>query len=177
MHKKLVLVEHDPEWKNIYKQEAQKIKNILGNELIEIHHIGSTAIPDLIAKPIIDILVVVKNIEALDSLQDKFVSNDYEWMGEYGISDRRFILKPNPNKNNRQLLENLAHIHCFQQGSPHIIRHIAFRDYLLKNPDIVKKYANLKRKLLKSGVDRDQYQNQKDAFIKAIEQEAIRQKN
>jgi GrpB-like predicted nucleotidyltransferase (UPF0157 family) len=169
---KLVLVEHDPAWKNMYSREAQQIKNLLSDELLEIYHIGSTAVPGLIAKPIVDILCVVKDLEALDALQKAVVVHGYEWKGEYGIPGRRFITKPNPNRSNDQL-DNIAHIHCFAQNSLHIQRHLDFRNYLIKHPECVQRYADLKKKLFMRGVDRDSYQAQKADFIKMVEQAAL----
>ncbi|MFH1832429.1 MAG: GrpB family protein [bacterium] len=174
MKNSFTLVEHNPEWKYAYAIEAEKIKDILGAQLLEIHHIGSTAIPGLIAKPIIDILVVVKDIKALDVFQKKFEAQEYKWEGEFGIKDRRFIRKLKPDIKDEKEADSIVHIHCFQLGSPDITRHLAFRDYLLKNPDSVKQYAKLKQELLASGISRDQYQDQKAAFIKAIEQTTLK---
>ena len=66
--RKVGVVSYNPNWKEMYKEESEKIKNILDDIIIDIHHIGSTAIPGIKAKPVIDILVEVKDIEAVDSI-------------------------------------------------------------------------------------------------------------
>jgi len=84
---------YDPLWAIKYAEEAEKIKAILGDELITIHHIGSTSVPGLSAKPIIDILVEVRQIEAIDSCNPAFIYLGYEPRGEFGIPSRRFLEK------------------------------------------------------------------------------------
>jgi len=117
----------------MYKEESEKIKNILDDIIIDIHHIGSTAIPRIKAKPVIDILVEVKDIEAVDQYNHKMEELGYEMMGEYGIPKRRFFRK---GKNNRT-----HHIHIFQTGNEEIKRHINFKEYLIAHPDRRQEYS------------------------------------
>ena len=101
----------------MHKEESEKIKNILNDIIIDIHHIGTTAIPGIKAKPVIDILVEVKDIEEVDQYNYKMEELEYEAMGEYGILKRRFFRK---GKNNRT-----HHIHIFQTGNEEIKRRIS----------------------------------------------------
>jgi GrpB-like predicted nucleotidyltransferase (UPF0157 family) len=69
--RRVEVVSYNSNWKEMYKEEAEKIKNILNDIIIDIHHIGSTAIPGIKAKPVIDILVEVKDIEGVDQYNHK----------------------------------------------------------------------------------------------------------
>lgn len=103
--RKVEVVSYNPNWKKMYKEESEKIKNILNDIIIDIHHIGSTSIPGIKAKPVIDILVEVKNIEVVDRYNNKMKELGYEAMGEHGIPKRRFFRK---RENKRT-----HHIHIF----------------------------------------------------------------
>jgi len=91
--RRVEVVSYNPNWKEMYKEESGKIINILNDIIIDIHHIGSTAIPRIKAKPVIDILVEVKDIEAIDQYNHKMEELGYEAMGEHGIPKRRFFRK------------------------------------------------------------------------------------
>lgn len=163
--RRLGVVSYNPNWKDMYKEESGKIKNILNDIIIDIHHIGSTAIPGIKAKPVIDILVEVKNIEEVDKYNHKMKELGYEVMGEYGIPKRRFFRK---GENNRT-----HHIHIFQVGNEDIERHIDFKKYLIAHPDIGREYSKLKEKLVnKYTYDVEKYTNGKSDFIKEIDRKA-----
>jgi len=156
---------YNPNWKNMYKEESEKIKNILNDIIIDIHHIGSTAIPGIIAKPVIDILVEVKDIEGVDQYNHKMEELGYEAMGEYGIPKRRFFRKGGNNRTH--------HIHIFQTGNEEIERHINFKEYLIAHPDKAWEYSKLKEELVNKytyGVEN--YTNGKSDFIKEIDRKA-----
>ena len=159
------IVSYDPNWKDMYKEESEKIKNVLSDIIIDIHHVGSTAIPGIKAKPVIDILVEVKDIEAVDRYNYKMKDLGYEVMGEYGIPKRRFFRK---GENNRT-----HHIHIFQVENEEIERHINFKEYLIAHPDKAREYSKLKEKLANKythGVE--YYTNGKGDFIKEIDKKA-----
>ena len=156
---------YNPNWKNMYKEESEKIKNILNDIIIDIHHIGSTAIPGVKAKPVIDILVEVKDIEEVDQYNHKMEELGYEAMGEYGIPKRRFFRKGGNKRTH--------HIHIFQAGNEEIERHINFKKYLITNPDRRQEYSKLKEKLAnKYTYDVENYTNGKSDFIKEIDRKA-----
>ncbi|MGG0172059.1 GrpB family protein [Paenibacillus dokdonensis] len=85
---KVTVVEYDPNWKTEYLKEEQAIKGILQDDLANSFHIGSTSVPNLKAKPIIDILLVVNDIRKLDTYSAQFENLSYEVMGEFGIKGR-----------------------------------------------------------------------------------------
>src|SRR5690554_1194552 len=131
---------YNPFWEKLYRIESQKIQAILNDILVEIYHIGSTAVKDLSAKPIIDIMPVVTNISSVNQYYEEFIAIGYECMGEFGIAGRRYFRK---GKNNRT-----HQIHIFEQSNnKDIVRHIAVRDFLRTHPKIASKYGELKIKL------------------------------
>jgi len=163
--RRLGVVSYNPNWKDMYKEESEKIKNVLSNIIIDIHHIGSTAIPGIKAKPVIDILVEAKDIEGVDQYNHKMKEFGYEAMGEYGIPKRRFFRRGGNKRTH--------HVHIFQVGNEEIERHINFKEYLISHPDKGQEYSKLKEKLVnKYTYDVENYTNGKSDFIKEIDKKA-----
>ena len=163
--RRMEVIFYNLNWKEMYKEESEKIKNVLIDIIIDIHHIGSTAIPGIKAKPVIDVLVEVKDIEGVDQYNYKMKELGYEAMGEYGIPKRRFFRKGGNNRTH--------HIHIFQVGNEEIERHINFKEYLIAHPDKAREYSKLKEKLVnKYTYDVENYTNSKSDFIKEIDKKA-----
>ncbi|REH77492.1 GrpB family protein [Staphylococcus felis] len=162
---------YNPNWCTQYQIEQSLLQSILGSALLEIHHIGSTSIPQLKAKPIIDILCVVSDIRLIDAFNQDMLNIGYNPLGEYGLSGRRFFVKTANSHN-----EHTHHLHIFDvHNQNQIIRHLAFRDYLREHPKDAKRYEELKERLACiHSQDRHAYTNGKSAFIKEIEQQAQR---
>ncbi len=95
---KVQVVDYNENWIIHFEQEAKKLKDIFGDELIDIHHKGSTSVPELQAKPIIDIMPVVRRIELVDAYNSRMEFLGYECMGELGISGRRYFRKRGDNR-------------------------------------------------------------------------------
>lgn len=164
---KVEVVPHNPKWRYLFKTESQSIAEALAENVVVIHHIGSTAIPDIYAKPIIDILVEVKNIKVVDSQNSRMKNLGYQVMGEFGIPSRRYFRK------NNSLGDRTHHAHIFPLNSPQIRRHLAFRDYMIHHAVEAKTYSDLKRKLaLQYPNDVESYMDGKDQFIKNIDLKA-----
>lgn len=164
----LTVEPHRNSWKQDFEVETGKIRGALSPVLIVLHHIGSTAIPGIYAKPIIDILAEVTSLDALDARLDDMQGLGYESMGEFGIPGRRYFRKDDSNGMRSH------HIHAFAHQSPQIVRHLAFRDYLLLHPDTAREYSDLKRRLVQTcNGDIDAYVNGKDAFVKQVERKAL----
>lgn len=167
----LVLEPHQEDWSRKFEDEAVTVREAIGAEGLAIHHIGSTAIPGILAKPIIDMLVEVTSLEGLDRNAATLEARGYESLGEFGIPGRRYFRKDNAHG------VRTHQIHAFASGSSHLRRHLAFRDYLRAFPDIARSYSELKRGLAATcGDDIEAYIAGKDPFIKAIEQDALRWK-
>ena len=136
------------------------IRGILSDDLVEIHHIGSTSIPGMSAKPIIDILPVVRDIERVDDYSLQLIQAGYEPKGEFGLPGRRYFSKGIDD-------ERSHHIHTYQVENPAIERHLAFRDYMIAHPEEAMAYSNLKEDLAVKFIhDREAYMDGKDTFIK-----------
>ena len=85
--------EYNPDWKKLFEEEAELIRSILGDNCNAVHHIGSTAVEGLAAKPIIDIMPVVSDLAAVDEAAELFKNAGYEYMGEFGMPGRRDLRK------------------------------------------------------------------------------------
>ena len=165
---KLEVVPYNPKWREAFEAESKRIAQALGDNIAAIHHIGSTAIPAIHAKPIIDFLVEVKDINRVDEQSESLVKMGYEVMGEFGIPGRRYF-----RKNNSDGIRT-HQIHTFEAGFAEIERHLAFRDYMIAHPEDAKKYSDLKRELArKYPDDYESYMDGKDALIKEVEQRAL----
>lgn len=162
-NRKIEVVPYDPVWPQQYALEADQIKGALGTNCIAIHHVGSTAVPGLAAKPKIDILVVVNQPE--DTLE-KLAAIGFDYRGEYNIPFHYgFSKRGKVNVN----------LHVYQNGHPEIALNLAFRNYLRIHPEIRDAYAALKKGLLEkeSSFEKNNslftgYNLGKDAFIRRV---------
>lgn len=163
------VVPHDPRWRDAFEREAKRVAAALSGNVVAVHHIGSTAIPHIYAKPVVDMLVEVKDITDVDGQSSAMQSLGYEVMGEYGIPGRRYFRKDN------QAGFRTHHVHAFEAGSAQIERHLAFRDYMIAHPEDAREYSDLKRELAQEHPQSmDAYMDGKDGFIKEIDRKAAR---
>ena len=155
----IFLVEHKPEWKDWYESEKANLKKILGANVIKrIEHIGSTAIPNIWAKNIVDILLEVGRIEDLARVRDLLVKNGWIVMSE---SPNRISL--NKGYTEQGFAEKVFHLHLRMTGDHD---EIYFRDYLCQHSDIAQAYQELKLSLWKKFEhNRDAYTDAKTDFI------------
>lgn len=150
------------EWPRLFDEAASEIKTILSNNCVDIHHIGSTAIPSIYAKPIVDVLPIVTDIRLVDSLNSKFETLGYVCQGEYGIAGRRYYWKSKSKRTHN--------IHLFEEDSPEILRHLAFRDFMRKHGAYAKAYSVLKCCLAEVFPhDIENYVNGKSSFVQMID--------
>jgi GrpB-like predicted nucleotidyltransferase (UPF0157 family) len=165
---RVVVVPYDPAWRSQFATEAELILRALGDNVVAVHHIGSTAIPGIFAKPIIDILLEVHDLARLDSQAGALMELGYEAMGEFGIPGRRYFRKINDAG------VRTHHVHAFQAGSAEVERHLAFRDYMIAHPAAAEAYGALKRELAQAHPDdRQAYMDGKDTFVKEHEAKAL----
>jgi len=166
---KVEVVPHDPRWRAAFAAEAQQVAAALGANVVAVHHIGSTAIPDIYAKPVVDLLVEVRDVAEVDGRSSAMESLGYEVMGEYGIPGRRYFRKETPEG------VRTHHVHAFEAGSSEVERHLAFRDYMIAHPADAQRYSELKRKLAEEHPQSfDEYMDGKDGFIKEMDRRAAR---
>ena len=154
------IVEYEHRWDTTYQQEKEIINVALKQEIIDIQHIGSTSVPGLSAKPIIDILIAVNKLASAKkySIQLQKIGYQYIYYAENG--DRLFFRKGIPRTH---------HVHIVEYDSWTYWRHILFRDYLLTHPETAQQYEQLKREMaIKFKADRDAYTDSKTKFIQSI---------
>ncbi|MFJ5763666.1 GrpB family protein [Neobacillus sp. NPDC093182] len=163
----IIVKDYDENWVQLFKTEEKIIREIFKDEIVEIHHIGSTAVPGLKAKPIIDIMPIVKNIEIINTFNAKMIEIGYEPLGELGIKGRRYFRKGGENRTHQ--------IHIFQfDNAFEIERHLAVRDYLKSHKKDVIEYGKLKEQLANEfPKDIEGYSSGKDDFVKNLERRAI----
>jgi len=163
------LVPHSPVWAEQARIEGARLSSALGDTLIAVHHVGSTSIPGIAAKPILDLIPEVTSLDVLDAAQERVVALGFEWWGEYGTTGRRFCTLSDASTGKR-----LVHLHCFATGSPHIARHVAFRDYMRRHPDKARAYEAEKMRARDLNPDDSHaYTAAKSAWIVAAEAEAL----
>ena len=161
------LVAHDPSWALTAAVESRRWSKILGDALIEVHHIGSTAIPGIMAKPVIDLMPVVRSIDVME--EHKVRGLGYDWRGEFGIPGRRFCTLDDPVSGRRQF-----NVHVFAEGSAEVARHLAFRDYWRAHPAEALEYEKVKLDAAaQCPEDVLAYNDVKSPWIKACEQRAL----
>jgi GrpB-like predicted nucleotidyltransferase (UPF0157 family) len=167
MARRVEVVPHNPNWRGAFESESKQIAAALDDNVVAVHHIGSTAIPTIHAKPIIDMLVEVREIAKVDERDSAMQALGYEVMGEFGIPGRRFFRKDNETG------IRTHHIHVFEVNSAQVERHLAFRDYMRSHAEDAQKYSELKQELAKKYLnDIEGYVDGKDGFIKEMDKKA-----
>lgn len=159
------LLPHNPKWAELFEEEKRLLEKTFGDKIIAIEHIGSTAIPSIPAKPIIDMNVAVESLEIARDMKEKFMELDYE--------HRPFV--PGHTKEELKWQElyvkgpeakRTHHAHVTVYGNDYWENDLLFRDYLRKNPTRAKQYAELKETLAqKHADDRGTYTKSKEQFI------------
>ena len=137
---KVVVSPYDSNWKTDFEKIKYEIENVIGDVIIGIEHVGSTAVEGMSAKPCIDIDVIIRDYSVFDDIAKKLETIGYIHEGDLGIKDReafRYTDKPH--------LQN-HHLYVCPQYSAELHRHIRFRDFLRNNPESVKKYSAVKEK-------------------------------
>lgn len=160
--KNVVLLKHSEEWGKLYQQERAILETLLEDQYILIQHVGSTSIPGLMAKPIIDIAVGVDSIEKMNNIKGILVDNGYHFRPDAGSDERLFLAKGGEESRTHYL-----HIEIFEGLSWN--NHTNFRDYLICNPKCITEYENIKIELAaKYPNNREKYTLAKDEFIQSI---------
>jgi len=160
MSKPVIVVAYNSEWPKIYQKEEQLIKKTLGNRIKAIEHIGSTAVPNLGAKNIIDIMAGVNNLKEADECLPPLYKIGYkDVLPQQGETEWYYCVGKGPHSVG-------YHLHLVKHNSEHWKRQIAFRDLLRNNPDTAREYFSLKKELAtKYPTDRLAYTEAKTEFI------------
>ncbi|PSB13334.1 GrpB family protein [filamentous cyanobacterium CCP2] len=168
----VVIVEYNPQWAMLFEQEAARVREVLAENLVtQIEHIGSTAVPGLAAKPIIDLLVGVHSLAAAkQSAVSPLESLGYAYWADNPDPHRMFFVKGLPPKGPRT-----HHVHIVDLANPVWKERLLFRDYLRKHADAAAQYVELKRDLSRRfPTDREAYTRGKTEYVQSIMQK-IRQ--
>ena len=158
---KVSLSPHDEDWVREFQITKDELAAIHGDNIIATHHVGSTAIKGIVAKPILDVAMVVKSVGALNITGMEAAG--YEYRGEQGVPGRHLFVK------RRDGLFSTHHIHCYPENHDNFISVLLFCKYLNEYPEYAKQYSDLKVELAaKYADDRETYSDGKQAFIKKI---------
>jgi GrpB-like predicted nucleotidyltransferase (UPF0157 family) len=165
---RVLLAEYDPSWPEKAATHAGRLR-ALGPVLLKVHHIGSTSVPGLAAKPVIDLMPLVTSLAELDRQRKLVEELGYSWRGELGISGRRYCSLTDENG------VRVAQLHFFEAASPQVTRHIAFRDYLRAHPNVAASYEAEKRRAqrLHPG-DVHAYTDEKATWVRGTEAAALK---
>ena len=161
--KTISLSSHDPLWRKAFNFTSSELKKIVSIE-IDVHHIGSTSIGGIKAKPILDIMCVVPSLEEFDLQKSSLESRGFIWKGEYGILGRRYCVF-HDEQNDKELI----HLHVYETTNEEIEKHLLFRDYLRFSQSSATKYDKLKHSLVKECPSaRENYTQGKASLIKDL---------
>jgi GrpB-like predicted nucleotidyltransferase (UPF0157 family) len=162
------VVPYDPSWPDTFREIADRVSAVLGPLAPSIEHVGSTAVPGISAKPIIDIDVVIESSDEFAAVRDRLEEAGYRWEGDLGIADREAFGRPSGSPPH--------HLYVCVQGARPLREHIAFRDYLRSHPDVTAEYSQLKEQLAdRHRLSRDAYSEAKTDFVAKVLGRAGRQ--
>ena len=166
--RKVELAAHDPAWAAQAQTEGARVVSALGTPVLAMHHIGSTAIAGILAKPIVDMMGVVTSLADIDVHERTMRALGYDWRGEFGIAGRRFC--PLDDARGRRIF----HVHFYADGHPEIEGNLAFRDYMRTHIDEALAYEA--EKIRAAGLhpdDRAAYTTEKAVWVSACRERAL----
>lgn len=161
----IIIVEYDPRWSKLFAEEAATVSQLLGNTIVKIEHIGSTAVPALAAKPIIDLMVGVSSLDHAHDAVPLLETLSYVYWRDDPRPGRMFFVKGMPPYG----VQRTHHLHIVEADGEFWEQHLLFRDYLRHHPAEAQHYAALKRDLAAQfKCDREAYTNGKNEYIQAV---------
>lgn len=165
----ITIVEYNPEWPRIYEEERDLILSVIGKHVKSIYHVGSTSVPGLGAKPIIDIIAGLGGGEVADRCLPALAAIGYnDVTPEPTEDDWYYCLGKGPHSLG-------FHLHLMRHGSGFLLRHIRFRDYLRVHPETAKEYYELKKRLVEKYADmREVYTESKTEFVNGVLEKAMK---
>lgn len=156
----LRLAPYCDDWPRLYEDEAKRIREAIGPFIRDVQHFGSTSIPGMIAKPIIDIAVAVDSLDAAEACLEPLKGIGFEYRWRSNDPNSYYLTKGNPEE---------YHLRIFEMNSSAWKDHLRFRDRLRDDPNLARDYASLKSRLCrKHQADREAYQSAKSDFVKKV---------
>lgn len=171
----IVLADYDPAWPEMFEAERARLQAAIGEWAVAIEHVGSTAIPGIAAKPVIDIGVALRSYDDALKCITPLVEMGYQCLGEYGIPGRIFFRKLTDAPLSGQVHNGVGRthqVHMYAEGHSEHVQHILFRDYLRGHPKETREYESLKRRLAAEHDDVEAYAQAKSDFIQRTLREA-----
>ncbi|MGS2619825.1 GrpB family protein [Micromonospora sp. LZ34] len=167
------LEDYDPSWPVRYAEEAELLTGTLQGRLVAVEHVGSTSVPGLAAKPVIDILAAVRSFDGFPQLVERLAGIGYIYTPESEADDpSRRVFRKGPEDVTRL---RTHHLHITEQGSHYWRRLVAFRDYLRSHPADADRYLALKRDLAaRHATDPQRYTREKREFVREMETRGLR---
>lgn len=154
------LISYTPEWKRLFEAEKMRLDDVVGKYILDIQHVGSTSIPGMVAKPIIDIAVAVEEFETARVCIQPIEQLGYTYRGELGIPKRHYFVFGDPG---------YFHLHMNEISSTEWENQVLFRDILIRDRELARNYATLKMYLAERyPQDRDAYLLGKAPFIEMV---------
>jgi GrpB-like predicted nucleotidyltransferase (UPF0157 family) len=163
----VTIVDYDPLWPTLYEEEKERILSAVGDKVVLIEHIGSTAVVGLGAKPIIDIMAAVSRLADAKRWIGPLESIGYEYVPKTDLPERLFFRRGVRGAGTH-------HLHVVEQGSKFWKSHLLFRDFLRAHPTEARRYYQLKKELAaRFGSDRGAYTDAKTLFIESVTDKAL----
>jgi GrpB-like predicted nucleotidyltransferase (UPF0157 family) len=167
MPSRYTFAEASPEWPAAFEREAQRLQALLGDLLVAVHHVGSTSVPGLAAKPVIDLLPVARDLAQVDERTAALQEAGYRARGEHGLPGRRFFTRDHRGVRTHN-------VHVYPAGHPDVERHVAFCAYLRRHAQARIEYEALKREAYaRHPADVHAYGDDKEGWIRRVEPLAV----
>lgn len=157
------LAEYNPEWKQLFRKEQSLLKEALGNKFISVEHVGSTAIPGIKAKPVLDIMLAIADLDDWEQIQEPLAALGYKFRKDFRKEQQHILFVKGPEANRTHYLK------VTELNSKFWTENILFRDFLVNNPKYRDEYGKTKEQLCKNHQDnRELYTKGKEEFIRRI---------
>ena len=169
--KEIIIEDHSLEWAIAFQKLKSIYQEYLEDLIMDIQHVGSTSVPGLTAKPVIDIDLIIEDHSALKPITDILAKLGYEYMGDLGIKDREAFKRTSSRTPDDGSMRDWPthNLYVCINGSIALRNHLALRDFLRANPQKAKEYGELKKRLIaENPFDIDLYIKNKTPFILEI---------
>ncbi len=154
---------YNPVWHEIFEAEKSALRQVLGDKFIAAEHVGSTAIPGIKAKPILDMMVAIRSLDDWEWIQEPLSKLGYEFRRDNRNEQGHILFVKGPEENRTHYLK------VAELDSDFWTEHVLFRDYLLRNPEYIAEYQKIKEQLLDEHKgNREPYTKGKEEFIRKI---------